>query len=289
MMITKYLRPKHLKIRCLLSILLLLAVCGADAADKSNKRKGGVRSREVSWVNSDLPAGPVLKHHVLESKAMGHPVGYVVWTPSDYDAAAKTRYPVIYFLHGMGGNESKDAGGFSYRLRRAIRQGTMPPVICAFPNGGRSGYRDGVERMIITELVPLIDANYRTKAIAKSRGVAGFSMGGAGSVWLSLRHPDVFGFAGSWGGGLWGMEDSIVATVTANESQLKTSGYAALLVNGDRDRPKAFQLLTDKFTASGITHEVVVLKDTPHNLGLYYERAGDRMTRFLGARLKAAK
>ena len=43
--------------------------------------------KPVSWVNPKLPGGPGLTHHVLESKAMGHAVGYVVWTPKDYDAS----------------------------------------------------------------------------------------------------------------------------------------------------------------------------------------------------------
>ena len=59
----------------------------------------------VTWVNPKLPAGPRLTHHLLDSKAMGRKVGYVVWTPKDFNASGVTRYPVVYFLHGMGGNE----------------------------------------------------------------------------------------------------------------------------------------------------------------------------------------
>lgn len=155
-------------------------------------KKSAEERPPVSWVNPKLPAGPGLKHHVLESEAMGHDVGYVVATPNDYDASGKTRYPVVYFLHGMGGNESADAGGFSGLVRGATRAGKMPPAICVFPNGGRSGYRGEVEQMIVEELIPLIDQTYPTKAEAASRVVAGFSMGGAGSARLSLMHPDLF-------------------------------------------------------------------------------------------------
>ncbi len=131
----------------------------------------------VSWVNPDLPAGAGLTHRVLASKAMGHDVGYVVWTPADYNAGGTTRYPVIYFLHGMGGNEASDSAGFSGMISRGIRDGSVPPAICVFPNGGRSGYRGSVEKMIVEELIPLIDKSYPTKAQARSRAVAGFSMG----------------------------------------------------------------------------------------------------------------
>ncbi|MEZ5326938.1 MAG: non-reducing end alpha-L-arabinofuranosidase family hydrolase [Verrucomicrobiales bacterium] len=235
----------------------------------------------VSWVNPQLPEGPGLQHHVLKSKAMGHDIGYVVATPADYDASGKTRYPVVYFLHGMGGNESADAGGFSGLVRGATRAGKMPPAICVFPNGGRSGYRGNVENMIVEELIPLIDQTYPTKESASSRVVAGFSMGGAGSVRLSLLHPELFCGAASWGGGIRkGSDDLLAAT-----EHLKNKNFSFLLVNGDKDRPDAYNELTVKLAALGVPHKVTVLKDTPHNLGLYYKLGGDEMVEFLGKQL----
>jgi len=242
--------------------------------------------RPVSWVNPKLPNGAGLTHHVLSSQSLGHDVGYVVWTPPDYDSSGSTRYPVIYFLHGMGGNEASDSAGFSGLVDRAIRDGSVPPAICVFPNGGRSGYRGTVEKMIVEELIPLIDKSYPTKAAAKSRAVAGFSMGGAGAVRLSLLHPELFCAAGSWGGGMWRGADEILASADKDADTLRANNYAALLVNGDQDRPDAFQSLAEKLGGLQIPHEVIVLPDTPHNLGLYYERAGQQMTQFLGKHLR---
>jgi endo-1,4-beta-xylanase len=249
----------------------------------------GARAAEekpVSWVNPKLPGGPGLTHHILESKAMGHAVGYVVWTPKDYDASGKTRYPVIYFLHGMGGNESADSGGFSGVVAKGMREGHLPPVICVFPNGGRSGYRGEVEKMIVEELIPLIDKSYPTRAETSARAVAGFSMGGAGAVQLSLMHPDLFCVAGSWGGGMWREAEALLSAAERNAATLRKNNYAVLLVNGDKDRPDAFKPLADKLASLKAEHQVSVLADTPHSLGLYYERAGEAMTQFLGKRLK---
>jgi endo-1,4-beta-xylanase len=240
----------------------------------------------VSWVNPDLPKGPGLTHRVLASKAMGHDVGYVVWTPADYDASGDTRYPVIYFLHGMGGNEASDSAGFSSRIAQGIRDGHVPAVICVFPNGGRSGYSGDVETMIVDELIPLIDKTYPTKDEAKSRAIAGFSMGGAGAVRLSIMHPELFCAAGSWGGGMWRGADALLAAAESGAETLRKNHYAALLINGDEDRPEAFESLARKFRELKIPYEVVVLKDTRHNLGLYYERAGKTMTQFLGKHLQ---
>lgn len=83
------------------------------------------RPRKVSWVNPDIPDMKGLNHHVLASKSMGHDVGYVVWTPPDFDSSGTAKYPVIYFLHGAGGSEKSDSAGFSARVAAAIRSGKM--------------------------------------------------------------------------------------------------------------------------------------------------------------------
>lgn len=243
------------------------------------------RRPPVSWVNPELPDAPGLTHRTLDSKAMGHDVGYVVWTPSDYDDSGDTRYPVIYFLHGMGGTESRDAAGFSGLVRRGIRDGRIPSAICVFPNGGRSGYRGAVEEMIVEELIPLIDATYPTDPKTKSRVIAGFSMGGGGAVQLSIMHPELFCAAGSWGGGMWRDADKTLAAAEKGAATLRDNNYAVLLINGDKDRPDAFKTLAEKLNLLDIQHEVEVLKDTPHRLGLYYERAGEKMADFLGKHL----
>jgi len=116
-----------------------------------NNATGQRPQREIKWVNPDIAEMPGLSHHILQSKSMGHEVGFTVWTPPGYNENIKKKYPVIYFLHGAGGNESADAAGFSEWTLKSIEKGTLPPVICVFPNGGMSGYRGEVETMIIDE------------------------------------------------------------------------------------------------------------------------------------------
>ena len=66
----------------LLAVLAIEAILGSSQPDAHAQRPGGQRP-PVSWVNPDLPNGAGLTHRVLASKAMGHDVGYVVWTPAD--------------------------------------------------------------------------------------------------------------------------------------------------------------------------------------------------------------
>ena len=270
----------------LLLALLLTATVSTDAITQRQRR-------EITWVNAKIPNVKGLEHKVLVSKSLGHDVGYAVWTPPNYDSSGKTRYPVVYFLHGAGGTEASDSGGFSSRVAGGIRNGTFPETICVFPNGGMSGYRGEVESMIIDELIPLIDHNYATKADASARALAGFSMGGAGSVRLSMLHPELFCAAGSWGGALsWrgsGEDSPLLPAAKASAASLKANNFALLTINGDQDHPNGFTPLNNVLEPLGIPHKVVTLTDTNHNLGHYYERAGDTMLSFLAERLDSRK
>lgn len=263
--------------------IILAAVFAANSPAQRPDRK-------ISWVNPQIANVKGLTHKVLASKSLGHDVGYVVWTPPRYDAAEKVDYPVIYFLHGAGGTEASDSGGFSSRVAGGIRDGWFPESICVFPNGGMSGYRGDVESMIVDELIPLIDRNYQTKAEAAGRTLAGFSMGGAGSVRLSILHPELFCAAGSWGGALsWrgsGEDSPLLPAAKSGAAKLKSNKFALLTINGDQDHAEGFTPLNKVLKPLGIPHQVVTLDDTKHNLGHYYERSADTMLEFLAERLR---
>lgn len=255
------------------------------SAQQSPRTQDTRRRREITWVNPDIPQMRGLTHKVLASKSLGHDVGYVVWTPPEFDTSQLTRYRVVYFLHGAGGSEKSDSAGFASRIAREMRSGKFPPAICVFPNGGLSGYRGQIESMIVDELIPQIDKSYPTKPDASGRVVCGFSMGGAGAVHLSLNHPDLFCGAGSWGGALsfrGSAEDSpLLAIAKQNAAKLKANNFALITINGDQDRPEAFKPLADLLHSRGIKHQTLVLADTNHNLGKYYERSSDTMIEFL--------
>ncbi len=152
------------------------------------------------WVTSPVPELPVgVTHHVFQSASMHRAVGYCVYLPPDYGTAPDRRYPVIYHLHGAGGNETRSVYSAAV-LHEGIIAGDLPAMIMVFPNGGRSTmYQDSgdsrflAETMMIRELIPLIDATYRTVADRRARCIEGFSMGGRGSTHLAMRYPQLFG------------------------------------------------------------------------------------------------
>ncbi len=151
-----------------------------------------------SWnnVSNELPPG--VEHKTFQSASMKCEVGYTICLPDEYAHNADRRYPVIYFLHGRGGTECSHLDAFRL-LQAAINDGKVPPVIYVHAMGGRnSGYVDAPdgsvmgETAIIKELIPHIDATYRTVAKKEGRAIEGFSKGGQGAVLFAFKFPEMF-------------------------------------------------------------------------------------------------
>ncbi|MEO8601664.1 MAG: alpha/beta hydrolase-fold protein [bacterium] len=132
-----------------------------------------------------------------------------VYLPPDYETSG-ARYPVVLFLAGFGGggtlllSESLWGETLGQRLERLVRSAAIRPMIvvmadCLTRYGG-SQYIDSAgtgryETYLIEELVPHIDASFRTEPVRERRAVLGKSSGGYGATVLAMRHPDVFGAA----------------------------------------------------------------------------------------------
>src|SRR5579871_5587980 len=98
--------------RSLAFIAILAAVFGhSNSAIAANKKSGVIDiiagNLATKWVNEPKPGSlpPGMTHHIYFSKSMGHDVGYCIYLPPEYESDTKRRYPVIYTLHGAGGNE----------------------------------------------------------------------------------------------------------------------------------------------------------------------------------------
>jgi len=136
----------------------------------------------------------------LPSKILEHAVAYCVILPRGYDSDKTTQYPVLYFLHGLGGNEQTllNSGGMNEieDLRAANK---ITEFLVAAPNAGRSFYinsRDNrvrYEDFFIKEFIPYIESHYRIRAARKDRGITGVSMGGYGALRFGLKYPELFG------------------------------------------------------------------------------------------------
>ena len=187
----------RVKMRVLLILFVSVSVFANQAIDRV----------KFNWINKvDKPAHGAI-HHSLFSKANNAQVGFYVYLPDHYKDNPKTHYPVIYSLHGGGGDESRNLGRI-HILKKAMELKLIPPTIMVFPNGAKSSAylnsHDGsfqVKTMILEEIIPYVDEKFRTIKGARARAVHGFSMGGTGSCYLAFSHPEMFSsmtnFAGS--------------------------------------------------------------------------------------------
>ncbi len=193
--------PRALHLPLSLSLLLCLsAACRAPAADNGIPRDVAALNAKTVWVNPPQPGQlpPGVTHHTFRSTAISRDVGYCIYLPPGYATEPTRRYPVIYNLHGAGGNELH-----SFTAVRALHDGIVagrwPAMIMVLPNGGRNTFyknsADGkypAETLIIRELLPHIDATYRTIATRAGRAIEGFSMGGRGATRLAIKYPELF-------------------------------------------------------------------------------------------------
>ena len=165
-------------------VLLSLVLTSTVFAENWNNPPGG------------LPAN--VQHQTFMSASMKVEVGYNIYLPADYAKNATQFYPVLYYLHGRGGNESSNMGAFNL-FDAAIRDKKIPPFIYVHAMcGSQSGYVDAPdgsvmgETVFIKELLPHIEATYRALPFKGARAVEGFSKGGQGALLFAFKFPELF-------------------------------------------------------------------------------------------------
>ncbi|MCA9083305.1 MAG: hypothetical protein KDA81_04575 [Planctomycetaceae bacterium] len=178
---------------------LLALVVNSVPVDAQQKPASGP---SIVWVNqpkeSQLPLPVGTQHLTFHSQRVNEDIGYCVYLPSAYATDSERRFPVIYNLHGNGGNEFTGLESIQV-LHDGIEAGIWPPMIMVLPNGGHSTfYKDSadgrfpIETIFLGEFIPHIDSTYRTIADRTGRCIEGFSMGGRGATRLAMKHPEMF-------------------------------------------------------------------------------------------------
>jgi putative tributyrin esterase len=152
------------------------------------------------------PAEPILgtiQDDRLPSPIIGDELPYRVYLPPDYATNPTRRYPVLYLLHGAGGNYTEWSDSFfPERADQMIRNGDIEPLIVVMPDDEGDGptywanWSNGGPQWadyVIEDVVGAIDRRYRTIPEAGARAIGGLSMGGLGALHIAMRRPDVFG------------------------------------------------------------------------------------------------
>ena len=152
-----------------------------------------------------------------DSSILGMNRRLTVYTPYGYEAKANARkkYPVLYLLHGAGGDEEAwtSMGRAAQILDNLIEQGKAEPMIVVMPNGNPNqqaaqtlglktsdvnfrdpAYANAYVRSLCEEIVPFIEKEYRVNAKPASRAIAGLSMGGGHTITATILHPEMFDY-----------------------------------------------------------------------------------------------
>lgn len=154
----------------------------------------------------------------LQSNLVGKVLPYSVVLPRGYGlvTSRRKRYPVLYLLHGWGGDYSSWIKNTSLARYAADHE-----LIIVTPEGDNGWYVNSAtvplakyESYILEELIGNVDSRYRTIADRRGRGVAGYSMGGYGALKFGLEYPDKFSFAAS-------MSGALDASTRADEASLR--------------------------------------------------------------------
>lgn len=165
----------------------------------------------------DVPHGQVREIYFM-SKVTGEHRHIFVYTPPCYDNDPATRYPVLYLQHGYTENETgwSNQGRCGFIMDNLIADGKSLPFIIVMENGETSHPFTSEQRtdgsmnheafekfpdILINDVIPFIDSNFRTYADAGHRALAGLSMGGMQTRMISLAHSDIFSQIGLFSGG----------------------------------------------------------------------------------------
>jgi endo-1,4-beta-xylanase len=186
--------------------LFLVALAAALVLPASAQRQMTIRP--AHWLDPDKTEPAGTHYATFTSKLAGGEVSYLVYLPATYESEPAQRYPCVYWLHGLNGDQRAGAA-FVEQLAAAARAGKAPAMIVVLVNGLPDGFyndsKDGkwpVESVIIKELIPHIDKTYRTIARREMRGIEGYSMGGYGAAHLGFKYPETFGMVGIMAGAL---------------------------------------------------------------------------------------
>jgi len=191
-----------------------------------------------------------------------------VYTPPGYEKETKKKYPVLYLQHGWGEDETAWAnqGRANLIMDNLIAENKIKPFIIVMTYGMTNDIRPGApgglrsfdikpfQTVLLDELIPYVDANFRTIANPSNRAMAGLSMGGFETHTITLAHPDVFSYYGLMSGGIYKP-----AEIT-DKSKVKLIFMSC----GSFENPDGVTKAADTLKMAGFNAVSYVSKDTRH-------------------------
>ena len=183
----------------------------------------------------------------VHSTCMNKDIEAAIILPSSYAVSPSRRYPVIYFLDGHGGNGKRLF--YDFYKDDLLKQSDKFDVIMVAVGSLNTWYFDSPvnpevkwQQFLIKELIPFVDAKYRSIAKREGRAITGMSMGGHGAFYTAFRHPQMFIAAGSTSGGVdlrpW-PDNWDIAAVLGKKSEHEKNWDDNVVINNLDALPKA--------------------------------------------------
>ena len=188
----------------------------------------------------NVPHGTVAKVW-YNSPTAGLTRRMTVYTPAGYETSGTKRYPVLYLLHGIGGDENawSELGRATQILDNLIAEGKAEPMIVVMTNGNISqeaapgeiseGFKtptmmlpktmDGNFETAFPDVIKFVEHTYRVQSDKNHRAIAGLSMGGFHSLYISINNPDTFGYVGLFSAAVDRQQSGGVISVYENRNQ----------------------------------------------------------------------
>ena len=244
------------------------------------------------------------------SPANNRNTSFQIYLPPNYASNVATRFPVVYSLHGIGGTSSQRATTAAPTLDSLINSNQAPPMIWVFPDGQTDSFWgdafDGHKQVyanVIQEILPYVDANFRSIAHRNGRALEGFSMGGFGAAMYAAKHPELFSAVVESGGALSKWQDLVnfnhavademydlseanflpysLWTLTGNNAETIRTSVNYKMIVGDADPQEASnERFRDYLISLNIDPHYQVLPGVAHMGGTYFAEGSG--VRFLG-------
>ena len=212
----------------------------------------------------DVPHGNVMQI-LFPSRSTNTSRRAFVYTPPGYDKNQSTRYPVLYLQHGWGEDETawSNQGHANLIMDNMIAEGKVKPFIIVMTYGMTNDIKFGglrnfdigpFQTVLVDELIPYVDANFRTIADQPHRAMAGLSMGGMETRLITINKPDVFSHFGLLSGGTYKAED------IKDKSKVKL----IFLSCGSKERPDGVKTATAALKEAGFNAVSYISEGTAH-------------------------
>src|SRR5690606_32514461 len=265
-----------------------LKINGVDVNDPNSETFYGM-SRMASGIEvpeegvdlydiKNVPHGKIISHWYVAESTGETRLAYV-YTPPGYDKNLTERYPVLYLQHGMGEYRRAwtNQGLTNFILDNLIAEGKTKPMIIVMEDGGIAqafnspkrpqdkNFWDGFEDIMIKDLIPNIDANYRTKSDREHRAIAGLSLGGTQTYQISQANLDKFSGIGIFSApfGFPGVEtgyNGLLKTPDAFAKQVKLF-YVSM---GSKEGARAGRSTHEELEKAGVKHTYYEAPGTAH-------------------------